>query len=69
MLQPNTGLKMHLQRKASQDDDSGTEIGWFNAFKVSDNPNDQLLIINMIEDVKDRGGSHYLLPKVKTMFE
>ena len=55
--------------KASQDDDSGTEIGWFNAFKVSDNPNDQLLIINMIEDVKDRGGSHYLLPKVKTMFE
>ena len=55
--------------KASQDDDSGTEIGWFNAFKVSDNPNDQLLIVNMIEDVKDRGGSHYLLPKVKTMFE
>lgn len=55
--------------KASQDDDSGTEIGWFNAFKVSDNPNDQLLIVNMIEDVKDRGGSHYLLPKVKAMFE
>ena len=55
--------------KASQDDDSGTELGWFNAFKVSDNPNDQLLIVNMIEDVKDRGGSHYLLPKVKAMFE
>ena len=55
--------------KASQDDDNGTEIGWFNAFKVSDNPNDQLLIVNMIEDVKDRGGSHYLLPKVKAMFE
>lgn len=55
--------------KASQDDDTGTELGWFNAFKVSDNPNDQLLIVNMIEDVKDRGGSHYLLPKVKAMFE
>ena len=55
--------------KVSQDDDSGTELGWFNAFKVSDNPNDQLLIVNMIEDVKDRGGSHYLLPKVKAMFE
>ena len=55
--------------KASQDDDSGTELGWFNAFKVSDNPNDQLLIVNMIEDVKDRRGSHYLLPKVKAMFE
>lgn len=55
--------------KASQDDDSGTELGWFNAFRVSDNPNDQLLIVNMIEDVKDRRGSHYLLPKVKAMFE
>lgn len=55
--------------KASQDDDTGTELGWFNAFKVSDNPNDQLLIVNMIEDVKDRGGSHYLLTKVKAMFE
>lgn len=55
--------------KTSQNDDTGTELGWFNAFKVSDDPNDQLLIVNMIEDVKDRGGSHYLLPKVKAMFE
>ena len=55
--------------KTSQDDDSGTELGWFNAFKVTDDPNDQLLIVNMIEDVKERGGSHYLLPKVKAMFE
>ena len=28
------------------------KLDGFNAFKVSDNPNDQLLIINMIEDVK-----------------
>ena len=55
--------------KTSKDDKNGTEIGWFNAFRVSDNKNKQLLIVNMIEDVKDRGGSHYLLSKVKSMFQ
>ena len=55
--------------KQSQEDENGTELGWFNAFRVSDQPEEQLLIINMIEDVKDRGGSHYLLPKVKNMFQ
>lgn len=55
--------------KSSKDDENGTEIGWFNAFRVSDKANEQLLIINMIEDVKDRGGSHYLLPKVRNMFK
>ena len=55
--------------KQSQEDENGTELGWFNAFRVSDKPEEQLLIINMIEDVKDRGGSHYLLPKVKNMFQ
>lgn len=55
--------------KSSQDDENGTELGWFNAFRVSNKDDEQLLIINMIEDVKDRGGSHYLLPKVKKMFQ
>lgn len=55
--------------KASKDDNNGTELGWFNAFRVSDNPKEQLLIVNMIEDVKNKGGSHYLLPKVKNMFQ
>jgi len=55
--------------KNSQDDENGTELGWFNAFRISDKPEEQLLIINMIEDVKDKGGSHYLLPKVRSMFQ
>lgn len=55
--------------KASKEDTNGTELGWFNAFRVTDNANEQLLIINMIEDVKDRGGSHYLLTKVRNMFQ
>ena len=28
-----------------------------------------LLIVSMCEDVKDLGGSHYLLPKIKEVFE
>ena len=50
--------------KADQKDEEGTEIGWFNAFNE-----DGLLVVSMCENVKDKGGSHYLLPKVKTVFE
>ena len=50
--------------KENQQDESGTEIGWFNAFDEND-----LLVVSMVENVKGKGGSHYLLPKVKTVFE
>lgn len=55
--------------KASQDDQTGTELGWFNAFIADENNQHQYLIISMVEDVKGRGGSHYLLPKVKSIFQ
>ena len=55
--------------KNSKDDENGTEIGWFNAFVADDNNSKQLLIISMVQDVKNRGGSHYLLPKVKAIFD
>ena len=54
--------------KASKDD-NGEELGWFNAIVISDEANEQLLTINMIENVENRGGSHYLLPKVKNIIE
>ncbi len=54
--------------KNSKADENGTEIGWFNAFIIDENK-DKLLIISMVEDVKNRGGSHYLLEKVKNIFE
>ena len=52
--------------KASGEEE-GEELGWFNAFIISDRENEQLLTINMIENVEDRGGSHYLLPKVRNI--
>ena len=50
--------------KQNQNDETGTEIGWFNCFDENG-----LLIISMVEDVKEKGGSHYLLPKIKSIFE
>lgn len=55
--------------KASKDDVTGTELGWFNAFTVDENSDKQYMAIAMIEDVKNRGGSHYVIPIVKSIFE
>lgn len=55
--------------KKSKEDIEGTEIGWFNAFIADENSSEQLLMISMVEDVKNRGGSHYVIPKVKFIFE
>ena len=55
--------------KASKDDTEGTEVGWFNAFTVNETDENSRLIISMVENVKGKGGSHYLLPKVKAILE
>lgn len=50
--------------KASQSDTSGSEIGWFTIMTTnSDNP---ILITTMVEDVKNRGGSGYVVDHMKT---
>lgn len=55
--------------KTSKNDNEGTEIGWFNSFIVDENSNKQLLIVSMVEDVKGRGGSHYLLDKIREIYQ
>ena len=55
--------------KDSKDDTEGTEVGWFNAFTVNETDENSRLIISMVENVKGKGGSHYLLPKVKAILE
>ncbi|MCM3396690.1 penicillin-binding transpeptidase domain-containing protein [Oceanobacillus profundus] len=53
--------------KASKGDESGSENGWFIGFTTEeDSP---LLLTMMVEDVKGRGGSGYVIPKVKHIFE
>lgn len=55
--------------KQSQDDQRGTELGWFNVFTVDKDKEDSLLMISMVEDVKGRGGAGYVIPKVKEVFK
>lgn len=55
--------------KSSKEDTQGTEVGWFNAFTADDHAKNPMLIISMVENVKGKGGSHYLLPKVKAVFQ
>ncbi|KZZ85774.1 hypothetical protein AS29_004070 [Bacillus sp. SJS] len=45
-------------------DGEGQENGWFVAMNTED---PRLLVAMMVEDVKDRGGSHYVVPKVKNV--
>lgn len=44
----------------------GTENGWFVGFDAAD---PKLLLAVMVEDVKGRGGSGYVTPKVKRIFQ
>ena len=52
--------------KLTQGDKEGTELGWFVAF---DSQNPELLVLMMIEDVKGRGGSKYVVPRVRKVLE
>ena len=50
--------------KKSQEDKNGSEIGWFNSFDDND-----LLIVGMIENVKDKGGSDMIVKKVANIYK
>ena len=52
--------------KASKDDNADV-LGWFDCFTTDDNEN-QLLVVSMVENGRDLGGSHYLISKIKTLF-
>lgn len=55
--------------KASKDDKEGRELGWYNTFIADENSGKQLLIVSMVEDVQSRGGSHYVVEKVKDILK
>lgn len=49
--------------------ENAKEIGWFNCFIADSNSENQLLVISMVENVEDKGGSLYVVNKVKKIFE
>lgn len=55
--------------KASQEDTSGTELGWFAVYTAEETVERPVLIISMVEDVKERGGSGYVVQKDSLVLE
>ncbi len=55
--------------KASKEDTSGTELGWFTVLTLNRNEEKPILIVSMVEDVKGRGGSGYVIGKDKQVLE
>lgn len=49
--------------KADQNDTTGTELGWFGVFTEDAAAQKPVLLMSMVEDVKDRGGSGYVVDK------
>lgn len=55
--------------KASIEDTSGTELGWFCVFTAEKTEEKPVLLISVTEDVKERGGSGYVVEKSKAVLE
>ena len=49
--------------------ENSKEYGWFNCFVADPDSDNQLLVISMVEGVEDKGGSSYVVNKVKSVFE
>lgn len=55
--------------KASKEDTSGTELGWFTVLTPKRKEKKPILIVSMVEEVKERGGSGYVIGKDKSVLE
>lgn len=55
--------------KASKEDTSGTELGWFAIYTAEKDEERPILMISMVEDVKGRGGSGYVVKKDSLVLE
>lgn len=55
--------------KASKGDTSGTELGWFAVFTTDSDCKTPILLVSMAEDVKNRGGSGYVVRKDKAVLD
>ena len=66
MLAGKTGT---AEIKASKEDTSGTELGWFAVMTADLAAKRPILLVSMVEDVKDRGGSGYVVNKVDEVLD
>ena len=54
--------------KVSKEEEANT-LGWFNLITIDENTDKQYIIISMVEDARELGGSHYLIKKLMTIWE
>lgn len=55
--------------KQSKKDQTGSELGWFVVFTPEAQEEDAILMVTMVEDVKERGGSSYVVERSKKVLE
>lgn len=55
--------------KVSQEDTTGTELGWFSVMTPDKKTSKPILVVSMVEDVKGRGGSGYVVEKDKAVLD
>ena len=56
--------------KTSADDTESGTLGWFDCYTIDRQNGNDMLIISMVENLQDNseGGSHYLIKKIRTLF-
>ena len=55
--------------KQNKEDKNGTELGWFGVYTPDSDIEKPILLMTMVEDVKDRGGSGYVVKIAKTILD
>ena len=56
------------ETKSTKEEIDAKEVGWFNMFVTDENSDKQYVVISMVENVENKGGSQYVINKVKRIF-
>lgn len=54
--------------KVSKEEEANT-LGWFDLITIDEDTDKQYVVVSMVEDARDLGGSHYLIRKLRNLFE
>lgn len=66
---PLAGKTGTAEIKLDQQDTTGTELGWFVVFSTEVPEEDRFLLLTMVEDVKGRNGSGYVVENTRQVLE
>lgn len=66
---PLAGKTGTAEIKLTTEDQSGTELGWFGVFTPDPETQKPLLLLSMVEDVKELGGSGYVVDKDRQVLD